>query len=419
MKLFILLFVLLSFSVEASPAGNLQDRQEKPLRLRNKEFTYNADESAVGPYTLENPLQFIDGQPVRTAEDWRARRTEILSLFEREMYGRVPGPCPVYLDSLGQGEAFSGFAVRKQVRMWFKEDRTGPGIDWLIVYPADAPRPVPTIIALNFYGNEAIEGGPGIFEKANLLSSWPVDVILARGYALVTACYTDVSPDPESSAEQEGLAFSGVFDLWPDSGTPEGPRALGAWAWALMRGLDMIEQDPALDGSRTAVVGCSRLGKAALLAGAFDDRFAAVVLNQTGGGGVPLAKRDFGEHVLSETSRFKHWFAPAYARYAGCEAEKMPFDQHLLVSCIAPRPLLVEGFNKPWFDTHGEFLCLQAASPVWELLGVPGLPDVSWPDNFDTSAIGPCLGYVRRPYEHGISAWDWMWMLDFLDRNKH
>ena len=77
----------------------------------------------------------------------------------------------------------------------------------------------------------------------------------------------------------------------------------------------------------------------------------------------------------------------------------MPFDQHLLVSAIAPRAILVEGFNKGWFDTYGEFLSLQAASPVWEFLGQKGLPNVPWPDNYDTSAIGPRVGYVSAGTE--------------------
>ncbi len=406
-------------------------------------FTYNTDESKVGPYSLEDPLRFADGRPVLSAPEWRERRGEILSLFEREMYGRIPDSCPVYLDSLEGGSTLAGFGRRKQVRMWFDDARTGPHIDWLILYPAQAREPVPAVILLNYYGNHTIvsdpqvlvpecwlddsktyrisgnrasEEGRGLFQDRNLLTVYPVDMILARGYAFVTACYGDVSPDPEDPELQKQIALQGVFDLWPDSGKEGGPRSLGAWAWALMRGMDMIEADPALDASRVLLTGSSRLGKAALLAGAYDERFAAVVLNQTGGGGVPLAKRDFGEHVRSESARFTHWFSPAYAKYAGCEASTMPFDQHLLVSCIAPRPLLVEGFDNPWFDTRGEFLCLEAASPVWRFLGAEGLPDVDWPDDYDTSAIGPVLGYVRRDQGHGIAAIDWTWLLDFADR---
>ena len=102
----------------------------------------------------------------------------------------------------------------------------------------------------------------------------------------------------------------------------------------------------------------------------------------------------------------------AYARYADNEAE-MPFDQHWLLATIAPRGLLVEGFNARWFDTRGEFLACQAASPVWEFLGKPGLPAGDFPANYDTGRVGTHLGYVRRGGQHGISGYDWMWTLDF------
>ncbi len=367
----------------------------------NKGIPYNADEQAVGPYTLEDPLRFADGRIVKSPEGWEARRSEILSLFEREMYGRIPSPEPVYLQHLA--DSCAAGVRRRLVRMSFRTDFTGPQIDWTVFTPEGRQGPLPVVLMLRF--------PDGVTELAD-----PVQAVLGRGYALVCAFYDGISPDIADPALQDSLAFSGVFDLWQDSGTPEGPRALGAWAWALMRGMDMIEKLPDLDAGRVVLAGSSRLGKAALVAAAWDRRFAVVGLNQTGGGGVPLAKRYFGENVLSETTRFRHWFSPAYAKYAGCEAETMPFDQHLLVSCIAPRPLLVEGFDKPWFDTRGEFLCLRAASPVWEFLGAPGLPDVGWPADNDSSAVGSHLGYVRRTGSHGLSSVDWTWLLDFAGR---
>ena len=159
-----------------------------------------------------------------------------------------------------------------------------------------------------------------------------------------------------------------------------------------------------------------RDGKAALLAAARDERFRVCVPNQTGGGGCPVAKRDYGENVSTECRMFSHWYCAAYAKYAADPARLLTFDQHRLLACIAPRALLVEGFDGKWFDTEGEYLAVKAASPVWELLGREGLPGAGWPDDYDTSAIGRDLGYVRRTEEHGIAACDWAWLLDFSDR---
>lgn len=422
--------------------GALSAAQQDELR-KKAYATVNYDESAIAPYTLEDPLRFADGRRVRSRNQWPERRKEILELFQREMYGEMPASAPIFLEMLEEGTAMAGFARRRQVRMWLREDHTGPHIDWLELLPTQVQGPCPAILLLNYSGNhelledkeilvteswmretphKATTRTRGKFNRDGYDTVFPVSTLLARGYALVTACYCDISPDPDPLVEKDGailqdtFAYTGVFDLWG----PRNPEktdnttALAAWAWALMRGMDMIVQDPALDQSRVILTGYSRLGKAALLAGAFDERIPVVVPVQTGGGGAPLAKRDYGEKIATEVSSFRHWFCRAYDKYA-YNVASMPFDQHLLLSCIAPRALLLEGFDKPWFDTKGEFLALQAASPVWKFLGEKGLPEVAWPDDYDTSAIGPRIGYVRRDQGHGISALDWLWMLDFAD----
>ncbi|MCR5560344.1 MAG: hypothetical protein K6F58_00800 [Bacteroidales bacterium] len=356
-------------------------------------YIYNSDESNVSPYELPDPLSFADGMPVASPEQWPARRKEILSLFEREMYGQMPPAQPFSTEVLEEGPALDGTAVRRLVRMNFADGALCPHIDWMVLYPSGATGPLPAVLMMNYYGNGKV------LDKAsdNSVTVFPFRELFSRGYAFATACYEEVYPDPEEADKQAGLSC-----------------ALMKWAWGLCRGLDMLEGDPRIDASKVVVTGCSRLGKAALLAGAFDERFAAVVVNQTGGGGVPLAKRNFGEYVGSQVEMFPHWWCPEFSKYAASEW-KLPFDQHMLLACIAPRPLLVEGFNNPWFDTRGEFLALQAASPVWRFLGGSGLPEVPWPADLDTSAIGRDLGYVRRSGGHGIAAEDWRWLLDFAD----
>ena len=112
---------------------------------------------------------------------------------------------------------------------------------------------------------------------------------------------------------------------------------------------------------------------------------------------------------------FPHWYCKAYGKYVDNE-QSMKFDQHLLLAAIAPRALLVEGFNQGWFDTKGEYLACRAASPAWRFLGAEGLPEGGFPADYDTSLIGRRLGYVRRGGDHGQGGYEWEWLLDFADR---
>ncbi len=420
----------------------------------------NYDEAKVAPYSLEDPLAFADGRRLKDASEWPARRKEILGIFAREMYGQPPpAPEKVVAELREEGSTLAGLAIRRQYRMWFRADKSGPFVDWLLVLPnriagtfpetndvrvaCENREKAPVVLMLNFRGNHAVlddvevpltEGGwfrddgsggrgqkesdRGALRRSQSRSTVPAEYIVSRGYALLTACYAQVSPDVEvKKGDPEELAYTHVFELWPrrDESRTDNTTALGAWAWALSRGLDLVERIPEADAAKSVVTGCSRLGKAALLAAARDERFAVCVPNQTGGGGVPLAKRDFGENVSTEMAMFPHWYCRAYAKYIDNE-QAMKFDQHLLVAAIAPRALLVEGFNNGWFDAKGEWLSCRAASPVWEFLGKEGLPKGEFPDNYDSSCIGAHLGYVRRGGQHGISGYDWRWMLDFADR---
>ena len=420
--------------------------------------TPNYDESKVGSYTLEDPLSFADGRKLSSPAEWPARRAEILGIFAKEMYGEEP-PAPevVVTELVEEGPTFAGLGIRRQYRMWFRADKSGPFIDWLLVLPnrpqgdnptkkdgkvvCESAGKVPVVIMLNYRGNQTVldedevklpegewrkpssqsspeESENGAMRGTRARSVILADVIAARGYALLTACYAQVSPDVEvTRGNPEELAYTRIFELWPkrDESRDDNTTALGAWAWALSRGLDLAGRIPEIDARRNVVTGSSRLAKAALLAAARDDRFAVCVANQTGGGGCPLAKRDFGENVSTEMKSFPHWYCKAYAKYVDNE-QAMKFDQHMLIAAVAPRALLIEGFNSGWFDTKGEYLAARAASPVWEFLGRKGLPKGEFPENYDTSLIGESLGYVRRGGQHGISAIDWIWTLNFADR---
>jgi hypothetical protein len=439
----------------AIPALSLFAAGEKIDRTRDREVVIRAvnyDKAKIAPYKLEDVLEFADGRKV-TKADWQERRREILDIFAKEMYGcEPPRPEQVVTDLVDEKISAAGFAVRRQYKMYFRADKSGPCINWIVWVPRYARKPVPVISFLNYRGNYELvpdadipimenwvrnseafgiidnrvsPARRGCMQNPSASSVFPLGMILARGFAVMSACYAEVSPDPvrlglknPDEFPQEEFAYTGVFELWGkrDRSRTDNPTALGAWAWALSRGLDLAGRIPGIDAKKSVVTGCSRLAKAALLAAARDERFAVCVPVQTGGGGVPLAKRDYGENVSIVNRAFTHWYCPAYAKYAADPAGTLKFDQHMLLAAIAPRALLVEGFDEKWFDTEGEFLAVKAASPAWEMLCGEGLPDVGWPDDYDLSAVGPRLGYVRRSEEHGISAYDWQWMLDFAER---
>ena len=411
--------------------------------IRPDYYEVNYDESKVSPYTLEDPLTFVDGRKVKTPGDWKLRRKEILEIFAREMYGVEP-PRPEHLliekieEKVG---ALAGFAVRSQYRMRFSPDGKGGEIHWLLLRPRSAAGPVPVILMLNYGGNHELIPDEEVYVPEmwthytkdhkikivrgkltgpNTNTIFPAGMLIASGYAVLTACYCQVSPDPtydepDPRFRQDNFAYTGVFELWGkrDESRTDNPAALGAWAWALSRGLDLAETIPELDVSRSVVTGCSRLGKAALLAAARDERFAVCVPNQCGGGGATLSKRDYGENIATEMRYLRHWYCKAYKKYERNPARLLTFDQHMLLATIAPRKLLVAGFNFQWFDPIGEYLACKAASPVWEFLGKPGLPEGSYPDTYSASAIGEYLGYYRRGEKHGIAAFDWLQLLKF------
>ena len=418
--LFALLIAGISGMTDAQPSG------------------YIYDEAAVPTYDLPDPLVMSNGKQVSNIRQWEnKRRPEILQMFEEQMYGKMPG-LPESMNFALKSEVtdvFGGKATRKQVTVYFTEDQTGPKMDIQIYLPNNFDAPAPLFVGLNFYGNQTIYPDAAIqitdqwvnnndefgidnntasdASRGERTKRWPVEALINRGYGLATIYYGDLDPD------YSGDWSNGVHPLFYDAGQtqPAGDEwgAIGAWAWGLGRAMDYFETDGDINHEQVAVMGHSRLGKASLWAGAYDQRFAIVISNNSGCGGAALSKRQFGETVQRINTSFPHWFCDNFTRYNGKE-DTLPFDQHMLVALVAPRPLYITSASKDlWADPRGEFLSGKHASPVYELYDQQGIGDLEMPDL--NEPVMRTIGYHIRPGQHDVTLYDWERWMDFADKH--
>ncbi len=391
-------------------------------------------ESDVPAYNLPAPLRMQNSQPVATPTDWtERRRPELLALFEEHVYGRTPAAnVQVRFDVRSvDPKALNGAATRKEIVIRMSGNGRELAADLLLYLPNGVQGPRPAFLGLNFAGNHTIHTDPGITlssawfpewpgivdhratesTRGTGASRWPVERILARGYALATACYNNFDPDFDDGFQ------NGLHPLFYRSGQqrPEPGEwgSIGAWAWGLSRALDCLQSDPAIDPQRVAAIGHSRLGKTALWAGVQDPRFALVISNNSGCGGAALSRRRFGETVEAINVRFPHWFCANFHQYNGRE-DALPVDQHELLALVAPRPLYVASAAEDlWSDPRGEFLGALGASPVYSLLSAGGLAADEMPGI--EQPIYSRIGYHLRPGPHDITAYDWDRFMDFAD----
>lgn len=381
----------------------------------------NYDESKANPYpNLPNPLVLKSGKKVTSAKIWwDRRRDEIVEDFDREIYGRVPRITPRVkweVISTTREVKYDAPVITKQI-VGHVDNSSYPritvNITVILTTPANATGPVPVIMEFGFGGGPRPGDATAAAAPGSGGLGWQQQV-LAKGWG-----YAIISPS-SIQADNGARLTQGIIGLC-NKGQPrkvDDWGALRAWAWGASRALDYFETDTSVDARQVGVEGHSRYGKAAIVAMAYDRRFAIAYVSSSGEGGAKLNRRNWGEIVENVAGVGEyHWMAGNFLKYAGpLTWSDLPVDSHELVALCAPRPVFISAGAKGdgWVDAKGMFLAAVGAGPVYKLLGKRDMGTTEFPP-IETSLLDGDVAFRQHSGEH-TPAPNWPTFLRFASR---
>ena len=299
--------------------------------------------SSVNNAKLPDPFMGLDGKRISSKAEWKCRREEIGAMFEKLMFGTKPRN-PEKVEGSYSGGKLTIKVTDKGKSGSFSVKISNAGTK-------DKPKP-----ALIGFGGGMMGGCGSLGNATNGLD-----------IAMITFNPDDVAP------ESGGGMF---FQLYNG-----GQGTIIAWAWGVSRIIDALEKTPdaGIDVHHLAMTGCSRWGKGTLAVGAFDERIALTIPQESGSGGASLwrvgaqVNRQKGKQFvqgLNSAGTEGKWMISSFKNYDGKE-NTLPFDQHMLVSMVAPRALLIiDNAGQEWLGEVPSNYCGQASLETYKALGV-------------------------------------------------
>jgi hypothetical protein len=286
------------------------------------------------------------GRRVQTVEDWAMRRAEMREIIQHYEYGFAPPLPAVSLEDVKEEDIQFKDSGVWATKVTLKVVCNGVRIEAGYWRPRDAAGPFPAILAI-----EPV-WWPDPFEVNHV-----AERVVSRGFILAGFRVNDLASFEDPNIRPAPAAF------------PEhdwGTAAVGAWGFRVA--MNWLETDPAVNAKRVAIWGHSRGGKACVLAGALDDRFAAVIPHMSGMAGTALYRvRGKGAQELEQLLE-RYWLHPRMYEFIDHEND-IPFDQHWLHALIAPRPMYTHiGKLDAWGNPRGELAAYRAARPVYQWL---------------------------------------------------
>ena len=281
---------------------------------------------------LPDPFTMFDGSAVTTKEQWKCRREEIAALLEKVELGEKPRK-PEKVEGSYSGGSLTVKVTDKGNSISFSVKISDAGTK-------DNPKPA----IIGFGGGSLDYSGLGI---------------------------ASISFNPDDLAPESSRGSGNFYKLY---GSNHSAGALIAWAWGISRVIDALETTPeaGIDVHHLGVTGCSRWGKGALVAGAFDARFALVIPQESGSGGASnwrSAAKDSEAQPLSSACTEAPWFRSSLCDYKN-DVTKLPTDHHYLTGMAAPRGLLVlDNTGWVWLGEGASYANAMSTVEIYKALG--------------------------------------------------
>jgi hypothetical protein len=292
-----------------------------------------------------DPFLMTNGTRITTKAEWTCRRAELKAQVEEYESGPKPA-----VDKAN----VSGQFANDQLTVGVSDQGKNVSFSITIDRPDGARGPIPLLIGI---------GG----------SSLDNSVFSQNGVA--TANLNNNAMGAQNGGNSRGTGT--FYDLY---GSAHPASSMIAWAWGVSRIIDALEQTPEanIDPARIAVTGCSRNGKGALTAGAFDERVALTIPQESGAGGsaswrVSQAGANGGENVqtLQSAAGEQPWFRANFGQnFSNANVTRLPFDHHSVMGMVAPRALLVIDNRIDWLGIDSTFTAGSIASEIWKAFGI-------------------------------------------------
>ena len=382
----------------------------------------------------------FSNRQINDVSTWeQVRKPELIDYYENYVFGKRPSFNPSVSYSVLSVDTISigGVAMEHtEIQADFKYRGRKMKSYYAKFLPLNIKDPI-VFVGLNFFGNSTLDTlstlthskhfvmknavvktkGHRVTEESRGTKAyrWPLDLIVGSECGLITAHYADFDPDVYNGFIDgvHGLAEGRVHlrkrNEW---------GSISAWAWGLSELQTYLELQPETKNSKTAVIGHSRLGKAALWAGITDERFDMVVSNNSGCAGASQFRTMRGEDIEKITNRFPYWFARNFQSFRGNDSLLL-VDQEMLLSLVAPRSLYVASASKDaWADPEGEYLSFYKSQAIYSLYDSTLEIPYKYPAPKEANEYGS-MAYHLRAGEHEILRWDWeRYILFALDQLK-